>query len=274
MAYTFGGATTDDANTSLNLSWGSASRPFLITGWWYPTTLTAGRLYFGSGGTHGMSVGPTTSELRLIMDRVTTDGVWDTTSAGIAIDTWRFIAWLGYSTSGDASHTVWIGTVETPPAEVSLTNSTAVSGGASGSSPFAIGNQGVTGSLSFQGDIESVFFFNSSNTTSPAGSQQFNFRSSGDATHAETKEYTYARWVLPLWLGNHVGPDDLLFRASHEYQEGEWFPFLVGSSGYRMSSVATLTDVTTTLSINGATASQSRGPRPYPNPTFSPYLRR
>ena len=77
MAYTFGGATTDDITFASAITIGANSRAALICGWWYPTTLTATRKLWSANSTGivGAEIDTTTSELRLRSDNTTDDRI-------------------------------------------------------------------------------------------------------------------------------------------------------------------------------------------------------
>jgi hypothetical protein len=119
MAYTFGGATTDDITTTY-LTMGGNSAANLWGCWIYPTTLTAGRFFLSGGDVVGLAVDTTTSEIRFYIDRVTTDTEWVTSGAGIVTNTWQFVCFCWVTLNGNnPAVRCWVGTEKAPPAEIS-----------------------------------------------------------------------------------------------------------------------------------------------------------
>lgn len=198
MAWTYGGGTGDDSTFSGGIQTiGADNGSYLVAGWWYPTTLTAGRGYWSAGNIHGATVGPTTSEMRLVTDN-TTDGVWDSSGAGIVTNEWQFLAWL-YATENTTvpgAVRFWRGAANTPPTEISVTNSTARSGNYTGSSSITIGNIG-TGVVAFQGDIDWAIFL----ANGVIGiNNPFTIGTSGVIDNVVAAN-VLNRWVLPIWEG-------------------------------------------------------------------------
>lgn len=208
MAYTFGGATSDDvAQNSFNSMFVDNGQQ-LITGWFYPTTLTADRTYWSFGDVaNALKVGATTSELSVVTDNVTTDGVWDTTGAGITVNKWWFIAVLvaTENTTVAGAVRVWVGDEYTAPVEISVANTVARNGNYAPSSAFTVGNLG-TGSVAFQGDIDNINIWF---TNVPFINNIFSIAASGVITNTEA-EFIFQRLILPTWLGN----PNLLYRVS------------------------------------------------------------
>lgn len=151
MSYTFGGSTTTSLGFAVPSAPFSTSRCCLFAGWFYPTTLTAGRKLWGMGATFGAEIDTTTSSIRLRSDN-TTDGQW-TFPAGLAVNTWTFVAvyFTGGSTNA-VSWAAWTATRDGPVVDRAVTQATAPSGNiVSGGTTVVIGNS--SGSLAFQGDI-------------------------------------------------------------------------------------------------------------------------
>lgn len=199
MAFTFGGNTGDDITATLPTSpLGADNGSSLVAGWWYPTTLTAGRGYWSAANVHGATVGPTTSEMRLTFDNATTDGVWDSSGAGIVTNEWQFLAWLMATENTTVAGAVrfWRGTADTPPVGVTVTNTTPRSGNYTGSASFTVGNIG-TGSLSFQGDIGSIAVL----AAGAVGISSPLFIGTSGAIANTQADLVYHRWVWPLWAG-------------------------------------------------------------------------
>ena len=199
MAYTFGAATTDDLSGTGVVSIGGNSTTTWVAGWFYPTTLTAGRCYFGTGALNSIAVAPTTSELRLTHDRATTDSVFDTTGAGIVVNEWVFIAVLFQSGSAgaDGTWTVWVGRSDSPPAIVTNSLTTTGLGNNSSTTAYCIGNQAAASSVAFQGDIGPFMYVAQQGL---AIDRPVPVAAAGGQTAAEIL-YIWEKWVIPFWLG-------------------------------------------------------------------------
>lgn len=197
MSYTFGGATGDDINGVTN-NMGATNTASIVAGWWYPTTLTAGRGYWSAGSVFGAEVGTTTSEIRLRTDNVT-DGAWDTSGAGIATNKWWFLAFANSCLNAGPATAwrVWVGDLDTRPTEVTVSVNTANSGNFSGATGMVQGNKGATGTVSFQGEGGSMTWIR---TLSPNVNGLVPVATSGTITNAEA-QYMLERIVLPLWAG-------------------------------------------------------------------------
>lgn len=198
MALTFGAATGDDI-TFATLSNLTDNRQQLMCGWFYPTTLTAGRKYWGASTTIGAEVDTTTSEIRMRSVNATTNGQWLTSGAGVVTNKWQFIAWLAATenTTVAGAWRVFIGDNETPPTEVTVTNPTVRSGNYTGNANFTIGNAGSTGTVAFQGDIES---FSAVIANSASGPTALSISTSGVISNDEAN-HVRLNILTPLWLG-------------------------------------------------------------------------
>jgi hypothetical protein len=197
MTFTVGAAATDDVAFSSATNMGNDNGSQFVCGWWYPTTLTAGRGYWSVGNIYGAEIDTTTSEIRMRSDN-TTDGQWLTSGAGITTNKWWFLAWLSATenTTVAGEWRVWVGDLETAPVPVTVTNPVVRSGNYTSSSSVAWGNKG-TGSLAFQGDIG----WGTVMVTTTVGSLgPFGVSTSG-VISAYAEELTYRRWVLPFWKG-------------------------------------------------------------------------
>jgi hypothetical protein len=201
MSYTFGAAATDDIAFTLPISLGGDNRACLVLGWWYPTTLTAGRGYWGAGSIFGAEVDATTSEIRLRTDNATTDGEWVTSGAGIVVDQWHFLAFLSATenTTVAGDWRVWVATGSTAPRIMTPAVSVARNGNYTASNAFTVGNKGTT-SAAFQGDIGWVSVLNMASADS-VGSRGFpRIAASGVITDAEAEDVG-RRWVYPIYCG-------------------------------------------------------------------------
>jgi hypothetical protein len=201
MPYTYGGSTGDDANWGGTNAIVADNRISFICGWWRPTTLTATRKLWGSGAVSGAEVDTTTSQIRLRSDH-TTDGQW-TTSACLTVNVWTFLAFLGaFETTGPAvAWVVWSGTVETPPAKLTVTSAVTPVGALAGTSAnLTIGNSTAAGTVAFQGDIDWIYAAVSNEQ--PAGILNPLGMTANGAISADCEDYVYRRYVMPAWYGN------------------------------------------------------------------------
>lgn len=267
MPHTFGGASGDDINYSAQTAWVTTGRQHLVMAWYHPTTLTAGRVYFGNSNTVGLRVGATTSELSFVIDHVTTDGVWDTSGAGITTDKWWFIAvyFTSFNTGPAADVVFWVGDVETAPQEISRTRTTAPAGNNTNNSVIAIGNQGSTGNVGFQGDITNYLHVTDGTLdTYSLFSQDVN-----GTIDANAKGQALRRFILPYWSGNWP---DCFFLKSFGNNSLSADMILHGGTGvrvlYRYGSGTTGNTYEYPLTINGVTFSDNGAPRPTVQPLF------
>lgn len=265
MAYTFGAGTGDDVTWTGSISLGATARASLVYGWWLPTTLTATRGLWSAGNVYGAEVDLITDELTLRTDGATTDGQWSTTGVDLAVDEWKFIACFGTSLSGtpDMAWRVWAGTIGSAPVEVTVTNIIPQVGNFAGSAVFYLGNKG-TGTVAFEGDIDEAGFI--ATAASATAGLPFGLAAYGACTDTEAA-FIYQRFVLPLWLGEFP-------------RQAIWSAIGTPSTEHAHISLRSLPQVRRTASsdtvlsgvaptINGATVSQNRGPRPYnDSPTY------
>lgn len=197
MSYTFGAAVTDRITaTRTNCSTTSV---FLLTGWFKPTTLTAGRGLFGFGtlGITNITIGATTSEIKLVTDHATTDSAFNTSGLGLVVDVWQFVAVLYTPGLAVCACRVWIGTLTDPPKEVTVTATTAPVGAFVAASVVTIGNSGSAASLAFQGMIEQCTL---ANQASAGVNGYLPTATIGTITQAEA-DYILAAHVAPTWKG-------------------------------------------------------------------------
>lgn len=272
MPCVFGGTSSDDINFTMANGWSSSTWQHLCVGWYRPTTLTAGRVYFGNTNTVGLRIGSTTSELQFVTDH-TTDGVWDTSGAGITVDVWHFIAvyWCGFNTGPADDTAFWVGTLETPPVEISRTQTTAPVGNHTNNTIVGIGNQGSTGAVGFQGEIANWQHIANNSTGTNTLFQQ----AAHGTLDADAKENVYRTYVLPLWLDNSLlwYPIRSFLNGSSENTACLYHP---GLPGYiDVGSTGSAVRMDQPLTINGVTASQTECPRPLIQPFASKqYVRR
>jgi hypothetical protein len=260
MPYTFGGATGDDAWIAGNNGPGATSSCGLMIGWWYPTTLTATRVYWGLGTTSALPpkllVDTTTSELRF-MSNNTTDGIWVSSGAGITTNRWWCIA-LAYTftdTGPAVDWRLWIGNEVQSPVPISFSQSTAPVGNNTGTTRRVWGNEGSSGSSAFQGDIGRGTFFQSA---SHVLGNMMTFRTAGAISDVEA-ENVYHRFVFPWWRGD-FDPRFIVPSGTNVWEAVHWDGN--DTRGYIPGSSVT-TEAVAVATINGATkAANNREPRP------------
>lgn len=260
MSWTFGGAASNDMNWATQTSVGGGSTAFLVCGWWRPTTLTNPRSYFSFGNVITARVAPTTSEIQLVSDNATTDGVWTTSGAGIVTNAWHFLAVLGIFTTANAIWSVWKSTgVNSPPELISNSNTTAPSGNNAGSGTFYLGNAGTSTANSFQGQIGSCSLYSVSSATVPNPLRLTSYT----ALSADEEKFIGHNYVVPAWLGepfpavgNHIvyGGTPPTWQMHHFDLEQVVTPrpFVWGNSTFSPTGTA--------ATIQGATFSQERPP--------------
>ena len=278
MPYTFGGATTNSVDLTGAISFITAGqdRSILTWMWVMPTTLTAGRKLWGGGATTGVEIDTTTTQLRLKLDHATTDGVWTTSDAGLAVDKWSFIATFvtvdGAAPGLGAEWRVWAGSVDTAPQELTVTGVTGVAGNVSSVASAIIGNS--SGSLSFQGDIAEYGHCLCGYTSSVAPHPPFYLASAASVTDAEAGAI-YRRMVLPLWEGKGF-PEHLFPVETEGLTAGGELTHILLSQGPAAIRRATGSNanVRYTPTISGAVVSQNGHPRPNASAPITPYRRR
>lgn len=262
MPYTFGGGTGDDVTWSQGIPIGASGNAALVTGWWRPTTLTAGRTLWSAGNVVCLQIDTVTDELRFISDN-TTDGQWTTTGVDMAINNWFFIAALftANNTSGGALR-IWRATPDTPPVEATITVAVARAGNFTGSSSFTVGNRG-TGTVAFQGQAANVALISQ---TATANIPPLAVPANGAIAQAEA-DYVRDRLVIPHWQGDYTLRN---VAAADTFNLNE---LNVGAAvrGYRGGAYSA--DYLA-VTINGATPSQEGAPRtarllPTPLSTFA-----
>jgi len=211
MALTFGAATSDRVVLTTPRVVHSDSDPLFMYGWFYPTTLTAGRHYISCGAFStnfsGVRVGSTTSELEWTSDFSTTKPVWGTSGAGITVDKWWFIACLtnGTVTGPNDGCQIWLGDAENCPVALTPTRSTAPVGSPATTTIFTIGNGFNTGAnVAFRGDIADAGWVCADTWASNAQTTHLlgQTASNGDVD-AGMIDYTYEHWVKHLWANEY-----------------------------------------------------------------------
>jgi hypothetical protein len=271
VPYTFGAGTGDDITWAILGSFSQGSTAGLVCGWWYPTTLTATRGLWSLGNTFGAEIDATTDELRLRTDN-TTDGQWTTAGVDLAVNNWKFIAFLGTfnNTGPAAAWRVWAGSVDSAPIECTVTSAVAPVGNFVVNGNFYMGNKG-TGALAFQGAIGDV----SIHSTSAAGgvtAHPFSLATLGAITNAEAL-FVYERFVLPIWAGNGFRQSGALRRNGAFNASNDDILYACTTNQFQIRRTNLVNNTTfsgITPTINGATYSQNGSPRPLLSD--SPYM--
>lgn len=200
MSYTYGAAASNDITWATGVLAGAASSAFLVCGWWRPTTITAGRGLWSFGNT-GICARWSTiaNQIDLVTNNVTTDGVWNTTTANFVAGNWYFMACLYQTSTATTNITFWSGTGSNTPIKFALTNTTAPVGNNTASTAvFYLGNIGTSTTAGFQGQIGSCNLFQLSGNSVPNNPFLIsNFTS----LSADEENYIYTEFVIPSWLG-------------------------------------------------------------------------
>lgn len=255
MAYTFGGATTDLVSMPTLTAMSDDNRVTLFCGWFRPTTLTAGR-YLASLGTagSGVRIHTTTDELSLMINRATTDSEYVTTGADLVVDEWRFLAILcsNENTGALDAWRVWVGTLVSPPTEVTVSVNVSGNGNAVGSTTLTLGND-AGGSVAYQGDIDDVRFAVTSGAVGVL--HPFLIGTSGAISQAEA-DYTLERYIYPAWMGASW---ELVRRSPLVLQLG-WWSGLPDAQLLR-AVVGSASEPAAAVTYTGATPSAMRAPR-------------
>lgn len=198
MSYTFGGATSDKITATRVLTLTNGC--WLFSGWIKPTTLTAGRGFFGTGttGTSFIAIGTTTSELKITL-RATVDAVFDTSGLGLVVNVWQHVSVL---VSQIGAVRVWKGLVDSAPVEVTVTNTTVGSGTPQNSTSLVLGNIGTTAIAAFQGMMEQCVTVSQ---ITPGPGAPLPIASNGTIAQDEA-DVILANVVRPFWKGEPL-PD-------------------------------------------------------------------
>lgn len=253
MPYTLGGATND------RLQFGLPSRPMgngtisFIAGWFLPTTLTAGRVLFGSGATC-IQIDTTTSELRFVANFATTAGEWTSSGVGLTVNEWKFVAVLIATGTTAGAIRMWVGTVDTPPVEVTMTSVVSPSGTMQSANTMIAGNN--SGNVSaFQGDIAEILGV----ATNATAQSPLWVASASAITNAEA-DLVARRFVQPAWLGTPSSEMNVSIPAATRFMAWQ-----IMMNTLPVAHVVQEVDATTqpaiVPTITGATVSQNGHPR-------------
>lgn len=215
MPLTFGAASSDVAQLSLVTNAGLTGSAFLYTGWFYPTTLTAGRCLITPSGSnpsfqYSTKVGTTTSTLQLSSNTGTTAGLWTATAdstlfpSGITTNAWWFIAGLcSVITGPTVAWRMWIGNESISPTAMTITQTTAPAGVVGGGTLVFVGNDrspAASPTSAFQGDIGQITWISCTtgvNTLLPIAA--------AGTISVDEELLIQQTYVQPVWLGQAFG---------------------------------------------------------------------
>jgi len=157
MSLSFGAVNTDRVvlATSTLLDVGN---PFTVAGWFYPTTLTSGRILFAkAGGLYVVDLSGTGGDLRLQWNRAGGSTSFITNDTPLAnLNQWYFVAGVMDTTASAGNvGSIYTGTLTTAVVESTYGTATDGAGGVGTNGlAWAIGNRGAgTQNLSFEGRI-------------------------------------------------------------------------------------------------------------------------
>lgn len=262
MAYKFGAATNNLISYTANgTALFATNRTSLITIWVYPTTLAATRIMWGASTLCRLAIDSTvTSSCKVTLDCVTTDAVF-TFPAGLAINTWTFIAvFTNQGTGPTLDVNAWTATADGPLVKQTVTAVTAGVGAfVSSALLFSVGNTSAP-TLSWQGDIANVAAFADDSGTVPG---LLGVIADG-ATSAAELDQLVPRLIVPLWRGD---VSRIAWAGSRGIANATATPY----NGLQV--LAPLEDHLWTIkptsagfieaTLSGATVSPRRSPRPF-----------
>jgi len=256
MAYTFGGTTGDDLTWTESASpWGATQRSGLICGWYYPTTLTAGKALWSVGAVHRAVIAATTSEIDLWFDR-TTDTQWRTSGLGLATGQWHFIAMLNnsFNTGPVTNWKVWRSVGTDIPTPVTVSQIAAGSGNATSNTIVTVGNIGATGTSAFEGDIGRFDFF--MGTVANAFLDNTN-----GSIGTEAERIAFEQVVIPIWKGEMPTFLKSGTQSNNGITHIVWDLDLVNPQGISYKCGGSITTANRQATVN-AVPSQNRRPIP------------
>jgi|NOAtaT_7_FD_contig_21_5801800_length_1031_multi_3_in_0_out_0_1 hypothetical protein len=269
MSYRFGGTTGDDLTWTESTSvWGTTQRSGVIAGWYYPTTLTAGKALWSVGAVNRAVIASTTSEINLFLDR-TTDTQYTTSGLALAVNRWHFIAFLlnSFNTGPVTTWRVW-GSVGTAiPEPVTVNQTVAGSGNATGNTIVTVGNIGAAGTSAFEGDIGRFDYF--VGTLANA----FLPNTTGLISAAEEK-MVFEQVVVPIWSGQFPTFLGSGTQSNNAITHVIWDLDLVNPMGISLRNGGTIQTNNRLATVN-AVVSENRRPIPQHDPlnSFNPRRR-
>jgi hypothetical protein len=260
MAYTFGGTTGDDLTWTESASpWGASQRSELVCGWYYPTTLTAGRALWSVGAVSRCVIAPTTSEIDIFVDR-TTDSQDRTNGLGLTLNRWHFIAILSNhsNTAAVDEYRIWRGYDTEEPVSIPLaTAPVAGSGNATTSTVVTVGNIQATGTSAWQGDI-GRFDYVVGTTQLALVPNNFGLISDEEGNNA------FRKLVIPIWQGKFPTFYGSGTQSNNGITHVVWDLDLVNPQGISYKIGGTILTNNRSATVN-AVFSQNRRPIPQLN---------
>jgi hypothetical protein len=267
MAFTFGAATGDDITWTDSVStWGQNQRSGVISGWWYPTTLTAGKALWGIGTNHRAVISATAGEIDVFFDRAT-DTQYTTSGLGLAVNQWHFIAILmnNFNTGVVTNWRAWRSVGTDIPTSVAINVVTAGVGNVVGSTIPTIGNLGSAGTSAFEGDIGRFDFIVETVANSLLGN-------TNGSIGTETERRIFEDVVLPIWQGN----SPTFYKSGQNSNNGITHTVVDldrnGDYGRSVRNGGSIVTMDRTVTVSGATPSLSRAPIPTTGPVSYPDL--
>ena len=261
MAYTFGGNTGDDINLGMSAQAGGSGGTSLHMGWFYPTTLTAGRYLFSIGNTVGLGIAATTTELTWTTQNATTNGVWTSTNAMLAVNRWHFIAVLAtQNNTGPAMQALCLIYDDVNGwHDAFLAQTTAPVGNFTGGTAMTLGNRG-TGTVAFQGDIDSFMAIHSGGIT---GNGFLPLATAGAVTVSEWVRI-YTSIIMPTAHGRPLDIQKLAPTGWGQTLEVASFHLHDNAYTRRLNTTSVNNAVPTVSTVNTAVLSAARAPNVFP----------
>ena len=256
MPFTIGAGTTD-VIVPPSTTVGARPSGFWIMGWFYPTTLTAGRKLYSWGSLWAIQIDSTsTANLRFIADNNTTDDTKRTTDAAMSTNNWYFVAALNNCSSAATTQwSVWFGDGLNPPTKRTLTNVATASGNLLTGTGPRIGNGQAGATVAFQGDMGWWAFKNlNASSTYPLDALD-------GATIAAEEDLFEKSYVLPAWRGDFRWLWDQQQMGATTLAKNGGFLVCPMDNARRVYSATGVSQLT----VTGATLSNNREPRPLPD---------
>lgn len=253
MPYTFGAAATDYASQTVPYYLGT-NTVSLVAGWFYPTTLTAGRVLWAtaSGGQpNQLEIDTTTTQLRFTGSGNTTRGAYTLAGDPITVERWWFYAFAISRSGSNETILAWLGNETSAPTPMTITTVTPHSGSYTAVVTTFFGNLNATATQAFQGDIGPITIIaHNNNTLGPlliTAAQSFG---------TNERDMIQRSIVTPIWNGTI---DLRSLYGNLNQTNGQQWP-MNDSTSRQLRRESTSLVTTSSLTISGPTVSQSRAP--------------
>lgn len=249
--------------------------PFsLLTCWFRPTTLTAGRVIFSLAHTtyvatedpSSLQIAATTSELEFSNSRsIGTPWVQSSTDAGLVTGQWYFVA-VGYSFTANRKIVVWLGDAFNTPRELTLTATSAGAGPEHLSNRIYVGNEArPTPARPFQGQIAAMTSHHFSKEDSLGRMWLLDYGIYYDdpfTAPALGKQRMLECYVQPLWAGQ-VPQYEGAMQPANSSLEALFFAPTLGAPLLAQAHSSLLAGNLSTIAAtyNNVTQSEHRHPR-------------